>query len=222
MWLLGFESAGYRGGAGLGRDGQVVSARYIEGRGVFARHLVELAQALIAEADITPADLAAVAVGIGPGSLTGLRIGLSAAAGLAYAIGRPAVPLGNLEILAFKHRRPGTEIAPWLQAGAERIYYALYRAAAGDIAETVAPKCGSPESALGELGQPALTVLGGGASRHEPLIRARHPQATVELDDLGLVEAMVELGFIRLDQGCGIAPERLQPLYLRDLDLQRP
>jgi tRNA threonylcarbamoyladenosine biosynthesis protein TsaB len=222
MWILGFETAGRRGGVGLGQNGTVQATSYLEGRGVFARHLVELAAQLLREHQLGAADLAAVAVAIGPGSLTGLRIGLASAGALAYAAKRPTVPVGNLEALAFKHRRDGPSIAAWLEAGPDRIYHALYSSSSGDVSETLPPAAGTPETALDQLAGPVVLVLGGGTSRFLERVLARRPQAVIQTDDLNLVETVVELGFARLGQGRICPPDRLRALYLRDPQMGRP
>lgn len=70
------------------------------GRPAHAERLNVFIDEVLREAGIGPRDLAAVAVGIGPGSYTGLRIGLSAAKGLCYALEIPIIGMGTLEVLA--------------------------------------------------------------------------------------------------------------------------
>ena len=205
----------------MGRAGWVAATSYLEGRGVFGRHLVELADQLLSEHALRPADLEAVGVAVGPGSLTGLRIGLSAAAGLAFAIKKPTIPVGNLETLAFKHRQDGTLVAPWLEAGPDKIYHALYHCSPQDISEAQPPAAAPPAAALELLPDAAVLILGGGASRFREQARAHRPQTAIAFDDLDLVEAVVELSFVRLKQGRSCAPEHLRPLYLRDPELRR-
>jgi tRNA threonylcarbamoyladenosine biosynthesis protein TsaB len=68
----------------------------------------------------THADVAAVAVALGPGSWSGLRVGLSTAKGLALARDLPIVGVGTLDALAYQHARPGATVYPLVRLGRER------------------------------------------------------------------------------------------------------
>jgi tRNA threonylcarbamoyladenosine biosynthesis protein TsaB len=77
--------------------------------------------------------ISAVAVALGPGSWSGLRVGLSVAKGLAMAGGLPLLGVATLDALAFQHARPGTSIYPLIRLGRERFATALFH---GDGART--------------------------------------------------------------------------------------
>ena len=85
--------------AGIARDGELVSLREsAEGRD-HARKIAVFVNELLRETGIAPEDLDAVAVGKGPGSYTGLRIGVSFAKGLCYALQIPLIAVGSLDAL---------------------------------------------------------------------------------------------------------------------------
>jgi len=73
-----------------------------------AEHLIPMLESLLAEAGLRWPDLDAIAVGTGPGNFTGIRIGVSAARGLALGLGRPAIGVSGLEVLALGVPRPLT------------------------------------------------------------------------------------------------------------------
>lgn len=85
-----------------------------------------------------------IAVSIGPGSFTGLRVGLSTAKGLAYASKKPIVPISTLKALAYNlilHKlQNGSLILPLLDARREEFYYALYKVENKDLEEIFPPK----------------------------------------------------------------------------------
>lgn len=92
-------------------------------------HSVELAPAmarLLSQQHVGPADLSAVAVAIGPGSFTGLRIGLSLAKGLAMARGLSILGVPTLDILAFQHAEQRRPVWAVIQAGRRRLCAARY------------------------------------------------------------------------------------------------
>lgn len=85
---------------GLARDGELLSLRESDQGRDHAKNLAVFVDELLRETDINPNDLDAVAVGKGPGSYTGLRIGVSFAKGLCYGLNIPLVAVGSLDALA--------------------------------------------------------------------------------------------------------------------------
>ncbi len=99
-------------------------------------HSVELlaqASALMRLRRVEPAQLTAVAVAIGPGSYTGLRVGLAAGKGLCLALGIPMVGVCSLDILAEAQREACLPVRPLLDAGRHRFATALYRRQNGEL-----------------------------------------------------------------------------------------
>ena len=85
---------------GIARDGELLSLRESDEGRDHARKVGVFVDELLRETDIAPDDLDAVAVGKGPGSYTGLRIGVSFAKGLCYGLRKPLVAVGSLDALA--------------------------------------------------------------------------------------------------------------------------
>lgn len=97
--ILSIESGTEICSVGIARDGVIVSLREsVEGRD-HARLVASFADELLKEGGINPKDLAAVAVSMGPGSYTGLRIGVSFAKGLCYGANIPLIGVGSLDAL---------------------------------------------------------------------------------------------------------------------------
>jgi tRNA threonylcarbamoyladenosine biosynthesis protein TsaB len=129
--ILGIETATEVCGVALTEHGDVKAERSLEGRHLHAEELMVLLRDVCDAAQVSPSALEAVAVSIGPGSFTGLRIGLSVAKGLAFACSLPLVAVPTLEALAMQGMRaagPGVSyFLPMLDARRGEVYCALYR-----------------------------------------------------------------------------------------------
>ncbi len=104
--ILGFDTSAAHCAAALLCGGAILAERFEEmGRGQ-AERLMPLLEEVLAEGGIGWSDLTAIAVGIGPGNFTGIRISVAAARGLALGLGVPAVGVTSLEAQADGHPRP--------------------------------------------------------------------------------------------------------------------
>src|SRR3982751_6769714 len=108
--LLALDTGSPLVSVALARDGALVAARSVE-QARSSTRLLEMVQEVLAEAGIGRGDLGAIAVLRGPGSFTGLRIGLATALGLHQALGIPATALPSLQVLAFSVGTGGRVIA---------------------------------------------------------------------------------------------------------------
>jgi tRNA threonylcarbamoyladenosine biosynthesis protein TsaB len=143
--LLVMETSGLSLGVALVRGGALVFARDVQAGAVHGKALIPLVEEALAGAGLGVKELAAVAVSTGPGSWTGLRIGLSAAKTFAWAAGIPLVPVPSFEGLcsAAREQAPGAAVLCLRDARSEGHFAALFspwdRGSAGGNAETFAP-----------------------------------------------------------------------------------
>jgi tRNA threonylcarbamoyladenosine biosynthesis protein TsaB len=131
MTVLGIETATAVCAAAVVSDGAVRSGGSIEGKYLHAERLMSIIDASLRDAGIGVRDLDAIAVSIGPGSFTGLRIGLSVAKGLAFAAGKPIVPVPTLRAIARHAVRAGivralSRILPVLDARRDEVYCQMF------------------------------------------------------------------------------------------------
>jgi tRNA threonylcarbamoyladenosine biosynthesis protein TsaB len=134
MYLLGIDTSGKSGGVTLA-EGDEHTYRELEtspiAGGTFSAQLVPTVAALLAKRQLRIHDLGGFSVASGPGSFTGLRVGLGAVKGLAEASGKPIVTISILEALASLADVEGT-VAVALDAGRNEIYFGLYFAHAAE------------------------------------------------------------------------------------------
>jgi tRNA threonylcarbamoyladenosine biosynthesis protein TsaB len=155
--VLGLDTATGVASVGVaGADQLVERAQPVAGS--HARALLPLIDAVLAEANVGLADLSRIAVSIGPGSFTGLRIGLSVAKGLALATGIPLVGIPTLE--AYAHAvGPGPDpIWPVLDARKGEIYAACFRWHGDALRTEMAPTAMAPADLLERLSAPCTLV----------------------------------------------------------------
>jgi tRNA threonylcarbamoyladenosine biosynthesis protein TsaB len=169
---------------------------------------------------VSDVDLYAVAVG--PGSFTGLRIGIAAVQGLALATGRKVVPVSALDALAACDAAvaAGSGLtAPWIDAQRGQVFAALYRAA--DCIE--APIALPPEQVLARwaAAHPALATaslfVGDGATRYANVIRSALPTARIAQGP-PLAAVIGRLAAARAAEA--VAPHAIVPLYVRAPDAE--
>ncbi len=230
MTVLGIETATVVCSAAIAVDGALVAEETLEQHAVHAEKLLTLIDRSLRTAGRTTRDLTAVAVSIGPGSFTGLRIGLSVAKGLVYATGCPIVAVPTLATLA--HRVSGWEARPRgvpiltvLDARRDEVYCQLFTAdgdepvAAGDardctLAELGSSLPGGPVIVTGDARQKVaefLSVTDGGTGRVivAPETHARCSGGSVAI-----------LGGSLFSRGVVEDPAHLEPRYIKEFFLK--
>lgn len=126
--LLNIETATRNCSVALSLDGEITSIAEIAGEGyLHAEKLHVFIEDVIRNAGYSLKDINAVAVSMGPGSYTGLRIGVSAAKGLCYALGIPLIAVDTLEVMARRISvAPGELIIPMIDARRMEVYNGVY------------------------------------------------------------------------------------------------
>ena len=130
MTVFGMDTAGRTVSVALMRDGQLLYECYQDAGLTHSETLMPLVDAAFKATGLTPADVELWGVCAGPGSFTGLRIGLAAVKGLAFCTGAPCAPVSTLEALAYSFVGEGTVISA-LDARRGQVYWAAFDLAPG-------------------------------------------------------------------------------------------
>lgn len=185
-------------------------------------HAVELpgaVQRVLKEAHTTLDRLEALVVDIGPGSFTGLRIGVAFVKALAFSTKKPVVAVPSLDVLAAGVPFAQQPVAVILDARQHNVYAALYRPHEGVLRKTTDYFLGKPDDFLSQLKGPVI-ILGDGIARYRDQIFAACPQAEFAPPEFWLPNpaTLARLGAARLAKGEQDDPATLVPLYLYPLD----
>jgi tRNA threonylcarbamoyladenosine biosynthesis protein TsaB len=126
-YILNIETATKNCSVALAKEGKTILCKEIAEEGYsHAERLHVFIEEIVKEAGITFSDLAAIAVSQGPGSYTGLRIGVSAAKGLCYALGIPLIAVDTLQTLASQITVSDGLIIPMIDARRMEVYSAVF------------------------------------------------------------------------------------------------
>jgi len=216
--LLAIDTADRTVGIALLVDGQVV-AEYVETSAY--RHSVRLFSLIdeaLRGAGLTRGDLGAVAVTTGPGSFTGLRVGLATAKGLAFALGLPIVGVSTLEALARDAVPFPGLILPMLDARKRQVYGAAFEGMTGEA--LIPARAWDPRELAARASTYALPCLALGSGL-APYRGALEEVLGNRLHCAGELRWQVSpgqvalLGERELGEGRALSPEGIAPLYLR-------
>lgn len=126
MRILALETTGTTGSVAIAAVDRLVAQIALDPEQRSARSLAPAIKRILAEADWKPADVELVALPLGPGSFTGLRIGVMTAKAFAYAVGAQALGLDSLEVVASQAPEQEREIAVAMNAQRKQVYAGLY------------------------------------------------------------------------------------------------
>jgi len=185
-----------------------------------SRRALSMAEALLRGAGLRLEQVQAIAFDAGPGSFTGLRIGCGVAQGLAFALGRPVIPVASLEALAIQASAATALVA--VDARMDEVYCAVYRveataATALGPLRALAPLAAA-ETLLAQVDDRARTVaIGDGFARYESLAHAiRGHVLAIRGDGFPRADAIAAIGWHRLARGEALPASQAAPLYVRD------
>ncbi len=226
MLVLAIETSVLAIGLALA-DGDTVLAESIEERATAASEsLLVAVDALLAQAGRTRDALGGLAVTHGPGAFTGVRVGLSAAQGLALGLDLPLTTVSTLDVLAAPHLAAGVCVAVALDARRQQIYAAATDGAPGlEVAYAVAPRVANPEDAAREIaawaGERGVLAVGTGARLLAPHLTAAGVREVGFGDpafDIPRPATLARLGHARLAAGLTTPIEQADAHYLRGAD----
>ena len=165
----------------------------------------------------------AVAATIGPGSFTGLRIGLAAAKGICFAADKPLVTVSTLEVLASRLPFSRHPVCAMIDARKDQVYTASYDMSEDYPVELSAPRAVEPRILMGELEGGPVVCTGNGAQLFAELLAENPLAKRAPLHCSGMdASAVGWLALRKIDAGLFADVNSVEPLYLRAPDAQPP
>jgi tRNA threonylcarbamoyladenosine biosynthesis protein TsaB len=221
--VLGIETTTWVGSLAVVDDKTVVGEYTLNVIGTHSSRLLPALDHLLMSTGLDLSRIDALAVSLGPGSFTGLRIGASTAKGLALAGNKPVVGIPTLDALAQSFRGVEAIICPMLDARKQEVYTALYRSNRSDSLEKLTPDLAvSPKRFLENIDEEVL-FLGDGSVLYRPLIERimgrkasfapthlHHPRAAI----------IALLGWEKAMRGEFLDASTFTPIYVRPSDAE--
>jgi len=216
MRILAVETATLAGSAALLEDGQVIGETSLEIPVTHSERLMAMVDRLLQECGRDIEKMDALAVSIGPGSFTGLRVGIATIKGLALTLGLPVAPVPTLDALASNLPFADATVCPLLDARKGEVYCSLYRWRE-DRMERLWDYLALPPQAVAERLAPPVIVIGDGVPACQPFLSQLGPGVRVAPASHSAPSAAVVglLGGAAFAAGHAVAGDALQPLYLR-------
>ena len=222
-YILHFDTATRVCSVGLSKDNQLISLK--EDKSLQYSHstyLTTYAQEVLNQAGISFGQLSAVAVSMGPGSYTGLRIGVSAAKGICYALDLPLVSLNSLLVLAHLASNAGHQadfFVPMIDARRMEVYNAIYDNNLREVRKTQAEIIDT-SSFLPFLEKGRTLFFGDGSAKCKETIT--HPNAVFISDIQSSVQSMPQLAFSKYQSKEFEDIAYFEPFYLKDFVAGKP
>lgn len=166
MLILSLESSAVSASAALAEDGRLIAQYFLNSGGTHSRTLMPMLEEMLKNTGVSPDRVDVIAVAAGPGSFTGIRIGVAAAKGLAWAWEKPCCAVSSLEAMAMAVAHMEATVVSVMDARRSQVYNALFRAEGGKLTRLCADRAvGIDELAL-ELNkiQTRKILVGDGAA----------------------------------------------------------
>ena len=222
MHILAIDTATESCGVALWTNGRLAVELAVHHGQAHARYLMEAVQAGLQLGGITLAQVDVLAVTRGPGSFTGLRIGISTVKGMALAASKPVVGVSTLRTLAFQADWGGDLICPVIDARRREVYWSLYRRN-GSAIEMIEPEQVAPiTSVLARINRPCA-FIGSGACAYRDELKANRYACLPAAEERHLLRAGVvaQLAAECFRNGCTDDLESFGPVYLRPSDAEK-
>ena len=183
-----------------------------------AELVLPMAESLLTEAGLQRAQLDGIAVGRGPGAFTGVRLGISVAQGLAFALDLPVVTISTLTALAMQAPRNDAAILAVMDARMGEVYAAAYRWDANGLLQLLDDERVARAEDLLLPDAQSWNVIGSGWDVYRDALLARLPRAPVwaKGDAFPQAREVARLALPRFEAGDVLSPDHALPVYLRD------
>ena len=218
MKVLGIDTSTSCGAVGLIDDGEVLSDYLLNIPVTHSERLLGAIEFVLREARCPVGDVDGWAISLGPGSFTGLRIGVSTVKGLAFATGKPVVGVTTLDVLASQVSPTSYLICPILDARKKEVYTAFYRYGEEDFLRRQSDyQALRPEDLVKKIKERTIFIGDGVRTYRDFLLHSLYSLATFPAAPLYVSHGsmVAKLGFDLLKKGEHLNVSTFSPIYIR-------
>jgi tRNA threonylcarbamoyladenosine biosynthesis protein TsaB len=219
--ILGIETATERVSVAIGGHEGVIGLFEVTRGRRHAETLVPAIDFVCRQADIDLDEISVVAVDVGPGLFTGMRVGLATGKAIAHALRIPMIGISSLDLLAFPCRHTDRVVVPVIDARRGEVFYSMYRQVPGGTQQVAEPAVGDVGDLVADLLARSQDVLlvGDGALRYrDEILEDFH--AEFGGDAHPSAAPLVQLAHARALREDWVNPWEVEPIYLRAPDAQ--
>ena len=222
MKILSLECTAGPASAAITEDGQVIASAFVNVKLTHSQTLLPMAEGLFAAARLNLQDIDGLAINAGPGSFTGVRIGISAAKGLAAARNLPCAGVSTLLSLAFNYRDTDCIVCAVMDSRCNQVYNAIFEISGGKITrlcEDRAVLCEELAENLKKVsqnGEKRVIIVGDGTDVFFPF--AENIPGVCKSAPERRYQNAVSVALAAEDifkNGLSVTPDKLLPVYLR-------
>lgn len=220
--ILGIETSTPVSSVALGGpDGAIAHIVVARGRG-HVEFLVPAIRTLLDLSRTSFEDLTGVAVGVGPGLFTSMRVGIATAKTIAQTLEVPVVGVSSLEVLAFGVRETPKLICACIDARRGEVFAAAYRSASAGVMRLDDPRTWDPRELAQDLAarEEQVLLVGDGASAYAEELVASRAEIASAARAFPSAAALVECAIPRFARGEGVSPGVVEPMYVRKSDAE--
>jgi len=219
MKVLGIDTSGYANAIGVSDGDRISGDAFFEAKTDSLEKIVSNIDYVLKEAGLCLGDIQGIGVGLGPGSWTGIRVGVTVGKVLAYSTGKPVCGIPTLKVLAYSAGDTSALVCPVIYAGTrDTVYAAFYRRGEDMITREGEYYVGSIAGLIEMINEPAI-MTGSGAEAYRHLFEQKAVSSgfAIEVVESGLSGAMVaRLAARRFGRGESDDALSLEPLYLKE------
>lgn len=218
MYLLGIDTATNSGGVALSRNSEVVGIVMLKTPLRYSEKILSCVDFLLRQFDRQLSQIDCFAVATGPGSFTGLRVGLATVKAFSQGLDKPAVGVSTLEALAQRYCGLHPRVAPMIDARRQQVYGAVYRVEGLDLEMEQKAQVARPAQWLKGLPQSEYLFVGDGARLYKKTIALHHPHSRLLQTDNQLLAELCQRAYSKLIAGKTMSAEELKADYVRPSD----
>ena len=217
MKILALESSAKAASCAILSDGELLASAWQATGLTHSRTLLPMVEDMLKNSELSVQEMDAVAVAAGPGSFTGLRIGIAAVKGLAWAAEKPCIPVSTLEAMAWPLAHLEGNIVCAMDARRQQIYNAVFLAESGELTRLREDRAVSLEEAAADVGEMdgPMTIVGDGAGLCFDFLTARGVECRLAPVHLRQQSAVGVAMAAWRRRGETLSAQELTPVYLR-------